>query len=260
VATPLSPLLDDLAAEHAALDLIVGALDASGWAASTPAAGWRVRDQIGHLAFFDRAATTAIVDPERFEAERDDVAEGEPTLGALAQEELLAEWRAARNELLAALAPLDPSTRIEWYGPPMGARSFTTARLMETWAHGHDVADGVGAALPETDRLRHIAHLGVMTRGWSYRVRGRTPPTGEVRVALDPPSGTGDPWSWGPPDAPDHITGRAVEFCQVVTQRRPVAATSLAIDGDLAAEWMDIAQAFAGPPTETDPLRGRRSA
>jgi len=80
------------------------------------------------------------------------------------------------------------------------------------------VAEAVGASREATDRLRHIAQLGFITRGWSYAVRGETAPPGDVRLELTGPSG--DVWAWGPADAPDSATGPAEDFCLVVTQRR----------------------------------------
>jgi len=59
-------------------------------------------------------------------------------------------------------------------------------------------------------------------------------------------------WTWGPDDAADKITGSAEEFCLVATQRRKPADTSLQTQGPLAAEWLSIAQAFAGEPTLPD--------
>jgi uncharacterized protein (TIGR03084 family) len=132
----------------------------------------------------------------------------------------------------------------------MSLRSFTTARLMETWAHGQDVVDGLGLpvdARPLTDRLRHIAFLGCATRGWSYTVRGQTLPDAPVRVELSLPSGA--TFENGPVDAAESVRGDAVDFCLVVTQRRNVADTALEVTGDAAAEWMSIAQCFAGGPT-----------
>jgi uncharacterized protein (TIGR03084 family) len=70
-------------------------------------------------------------------------------------------------------------------------------------------------------------------------------PEGIVRVDLRGPNG--DIWSWGE-YGDNRISGDALDFCMVVTQRRHVADTDLLIEGPLAAEWMDIAQAFAGPP------------
>jgi uncharacterized protein (TIGR03084 family) len=252
--TDLDGLRRDLAAEHEALDAVVAGLDEDGWAAPTPAEGWTVRDQVGHLAWFDRAATQAVWDPAAFTAaaaelaadphgaEAGILATGRSMSGAA----LLGVWREGRHELLATLAGVDPSARIPWYGPPMGPASFVTARLMETWAHGQDVVDAVGADRPATDRLRHVADLGVRTRAWSYRVRGRPVPDGPVRVELTGPGG--DSWAWGDEAAADTVTGPALDFCLVVTRRRHVADTALVAKGPLAEEWLEIAQAYAGPP------------
>jgi len=94
-----------------------------------------------------------------------------------------------RGTMLGALSTLDPKQRLPWYGPPMSARSFVTARLMETWAHGQDVADALEQERCATDRLRHVAHIGVTTFGWSYVNRGMTVPGVSVRVELTSPGG-----------------------------------------------------------------------
>ncbi len=130
----------------------------------------------------------------------------------------------------------------------MAARSFITARLMETWAHGQDVADALGIDRRPSARLRHVAHLGVRARPFSYAVNGLTMPDADVAVRLIGPDG--EPWQWGPSDAnpPNMVSGSALDFCLVVTQRRHLADTTLTIAGDAAVEWMAIAQAFAGGP------------
>ncbi|HEY7626367.1 MAG TPA: TIGR03084 family metal-binding protein, partial [Ilumatobacteraceae bacterium] len=158
--------------------------------------------------------------------------------------DLLARWREDRARLLEVAATVDPSTRIVWYGPPMGARSFITARLMETWAHGQDVADALGVVRTPTARLRHVAHLGVRARPFSYAVNERPMPEVDVAVRLTAPDG--DQWEWGTPDAPAVVSGPALDFCLVVTQRRHVSDTALEMRGQAATEWMSIAQAFAG--------------
>src|SRR5690606_40402188 len=61
---------------------------------------------------------------------------------------------------------------------------FLVARLMETWAHGTDVADALGASLPVTNRLFHIADLGVRTFSWSFNNRQLAVPEERVRVEL----------------------------------------------------------------------------
>jgi uncharacterized protein (TIGR03084 family) len=254
----MTALLDDLAAEHADVDALTADVDL---AHGTPAAGWTIGDTVAHLWFFDREATTALVDPDEFGRILDEAINHPDdylarTLGEGKQlgAELPSVWRRTRSDLLAALRATPPSTKVPWFGPPMSPASFATARLMEYWAHGQDIADALGVARPSTDRLRHICHLGVRTRGFSYVVRSMTPPEADVRVELTGPSG--DTWTWGDPAAADRISGSALDFCLVVTQRRLVPDTDLVVSGPVAAEWMSIAQAFAGGPTLTDTTRG----
>lgn len=247
----------DLAAEHAALDAVVADLTPEGWATATPAVGWDVRDTIVHIVQADEAGYIAVADPGEFERRKatvltgglDVFGSGRGQSGA----DTLAWWRDTRSRMLAAFRPLQPKDRIPWFGPSMSALSFATARLMETWSHGQDVAAALGATIAPTDRLRHVAHIGVTTRGWSYVNRGQAVPEAPVRVELLAPSGA--TWTWGPEDAADVVRGDALDFCLVVTQRRLVGATALETVGPLAAEWMAIAQAFAGPPTVTDSAR-----
>jgi len=253
-------LLDDLAAEQGVLDQLVADLTEAEWGLPTPADGWAVRDQISHLAFFDEIGTVAINDPDGFAARMaaastaaDPMAEHLARGRALAGVAVLSWWRTARAAAAASARGLALDRRVLWFGPPMSPMSFVSARLMETWAHGLDVADGLGVAVEATDRLRHIAHLGVQARGFSYVVRGLEPPPTPVRVELEAPSGT--VWVWGEAAAPDTVRGSALGFCQVVTQRRHLDDTDLTVSGDGASTWMAIAQAFAGPPG-----RGRTAA
>lgn len=248
-------LLGDLRAESADLERIPVS---GGWDVPTPAEGWTVRDQIVHLAWFDDAAVRALTRPEEFRAEvREALAGGLDTdvlvreRRSMPGEEVLAWFREARRAMTTALAGADPAARIPWYGPDMGLVSFTTARLMETWAHGQDVVDGlVAAGAPvkrePTARLRHVAEIGVRTRPWSYLVHGLPVPEAPVRVELTLPGG--DVWTAGPDGAADVVRGPALDFCLVVTQRRHPADVDLAVSGPVAREWMSIAQAFAGPP------------
>lgn len=253
VPDSLDPLLADLAAEHAALDAVVAPLPPERWDLATPAPGWSVRTQVSHLTYFDEQAALARLQPAAYEAGRDAALADRSTFdtagpyAALPVDELLARWRASRAALGAAFAGADPRDRLPWYGPPMSARSFLTARLMEAWAHGVDVTDALGLPPAASDRLQHVAHLGVVTRGWSYAVRGEEPPPEDVHVVLDAPGGGA--WTWGDPGAPDRIEGPALDFCLVVTQRRPVADVGLVATGPAAAGWLDVAQAFAGGPT-----------
>jgi len=252
--TPLGRLVDDLEVEHAELDALVAGLDASWWDRPTPAEGWAVRDQLSHLAFFDDAATLAVRDPDRFRAWAEDLlaTPGDPMADHLRRGRavegagVLAWWRRARGDMVAAARTLDEGARVPWFGPSMGAMSFVSARLMETWAHGQDVADALGVTRAPTARLRHVAHLGVRARAFSYVVRGLEPPTTPVHVVLLGPSD--ERWEWEADATDDEVRGPALDFCLVVTQRRHLADTALAVHGPVAARWMTIAQAFAGPP------------
>ncbi|MBN9621113.1 MAG: maleylpyruvate isomerase family mycothiol-dependent enzyme [Actinobacteria bacterium] len=123
---------------------------------------------------------------------------------------------------------------------------MATARLMETWAHGQDVADALGAPRPATDRIRHVAHIGVRTRDFAYLLRDRPAPGEPFRVELVGPSGT--VWTWGPEDASQRVSGPALDFALLVTQRRHRGDLALVAAGGDADAWLDIAQAFAGPP------------
>jgi uncharacterized protein (TIGR03084 family) len=260
----LDHVRSDLLAEQHSLDVLVATIDEAQWHLATASPGWTVSDQIGHLAYFDEAARTAILSPERFRASVHELLEGArhhgiddftlATFRAMTPAQLLATWRENRRALAEAAQGLDETTRVEWYGPSMGATSFLTARLMETWAHGTDVADALGTTLPATDRLRHIAQLGYITRKWSYQVRGEEPPPGRVRVRLMSPSGA--EWSWGDEDADDKVSGSAEDFCLVVTQRRHLDDTNL-VAGDLARHWLLRAQAFAGGPSDGPTAKGR---
>ncbi len=213
--TTLAELLDDLGAEHADLDAMVAPLDEGSWGLATPAEGWAVRDQVSHLAFFDDAAAMAIVDPDAFVvmAEAAVAAAGDPMEEhlrrgrAMTGAEVLRWWRRARHDSVHAASSLGPRDRVPWFGPSMGSLSFVSARLMEAWAHGQDVADALALTRTPTARLRHIAHLGVRARPFSYVVRGMEVPAEGVAVELSGPSG--EHWTWDAPSAAGRVQGSA---------------------------------------------------
>lgn len=247
----LDQILDDLAAEHDALDAVVAGLTEEQWEHITPAESWTVKDQISHLAFFDERAAEAASDTQAFmesvsRAANDPAAYMEEALGRGREGPPLEWWRWARNQMIETVRPMDVKARIPWYGPPMSVASFVTARLMETWAHGQDVIDALGVTREATDRLHHIAHLGVRTRSFSFTNRGLSEPEGDVRVELLAPSG--EVWCWGAENAGSRVAGPAEDFCLVVVQRRHIDDTDLVTEGEAASEWMQVAQAFAGPP------------
>ncbi len=245
--------MDDLIAEHAELDVLVAGIGEPAWRSATPAEGWSIADSIGHLDFFDERARLALVDPAAFAADRESLiasAPHDPSVDfarSVSGAELLDHWRGRRDALVAAARVADPEARVPWYGPAMSLRSFLTARLMETWAHGQDVVDALGEDRRPTERLRHVCHIGVQARPYSLMINRLPSDTTEVFVSLTGPRDL--VWTWGSPTAAGgRVVGDALEFALVVVQRRNLGDTGLVVEGDSARRWMDVAQAFAGPP------------
>jgi uncharacterized protein (TIGR03084 family) len=250
----MDAICNDLQAETDDLVAILTGLTEAQWDLPTPSDGWSIRDQISHLTFFDHTGTLAATDAVAFAASAKalmssgvggdaGVAEGQ----AMTAGQVLHSFTTARSNMISVFRSLDPKARLPWYGPAMGALSFATARLMETWAHGQDVADTVRVVRTPTDRLRHVAHIGVRARPFSYAVNKRVMPEGDIAVQLHSP--TGEIWEWNIGAAPGNVvTGPALDFCLMVTQRRHLADTALTVHGPLAEEWIPLAQAFAGEP------------
>jgi uncharacterized protein (TIGR03084 family) len=249
VPVSMTALADDLAAESAELRVLVAGLDEAGWRRDTPAEGWTIADQVSHLAYFDDAAVRSAVEPDAFRAELERAGVVDPDAIAaryrdLSGAELLAWFDRSRERLVETFRGLDPGLRVPWFGPAMSAASALTARIMETWAHGQDVADALGVVRVPSGRLRHVAHIGVGARAFSYALHGRAVPDVPVRVELDAPDGS--VWTWGPADAADRISGPALDFALLITQRRHRDDLALAVTGPAAREWVEIGQAFAG--------------
>ena len=257
----LDALTADLVAETAWLDELLGGLAPAQWQLPTPAPGWTIADQVSHLAYFDEATLLSIRDPDLFRRDAGALAgRGSDFPDQIAAEyrhlagaEMLRWFRAARQALLDGYASTDPATRLPWYGLDMGLASSVTARLMETWAHGQDIADTLGIERPATARLRHVAHLACAAWPTATRSTGCRSPMPPSGSSLRRP--TGGQWTWGPEDAADRVTGTALDFCLVVTQRRHRTDTGLVITGQTAAQWIAIAQAFAGAAGRGRPPR-----
>ncbi|MGY1455209.1 TIGR03084 family metal-binding protein [Streptomyces sp. SS8] len=267
--TAADEVLEDLRREGEELDALVAPLAEEAderWTAATSAPGWTVAHQIAHLAWTDERSLLAARDPEAFRREAEAafsdpaavdtyVDDGARRGAALPPGALLALWRAGRRTLagvLSELAGRPDRHRIPWYGPPMSPVGMATARLMETWAHGEDIAGALGVRREPTARLRHVARLGVRTRDFAHLVNGLEPPAEPFRVELTPPPAAGgapgEPWTYGPADAPQRVSGPALDFCLLVTRRVHRDDTALRATGAGAESWLSIAQAFAGPP------------
>ena len=253
----------DLREEGDELFQLLDGLSEADWERQTPFKQWTINKVVDHLHFSDRAAVLSLQDPDAFLA----MANGLSRNAAIAPgadaprpakpvgRELLSIWREYFLRMCDLLGATNPDARVKWFGPDMSARMFTTARQMETWAHGQDIYDLLGVERTNTDRLKNIAVIGVRTFGWTFVNRKLEPPGTMPYVRLAAPSGA--IWEWGTPSETDCVSGSAVAFCHVVTQGRNILDTNLRVVGDVATRWMAIAQCFAGPP-EDPPAPGTR--
>ena len=255
----MKELCADLRAEYDALGKVGVGLTPVRWQAETDFYRWSVWDEIAHLLFFDEFAVIAVTDLSGFRRQQAQL-EGRLLEGlqiseitrqkyaGLSGAELVDRWSGVYDALVRELEVLEPRARLPWFGPDMSARSFATARLMETWAHGQDVHDALGLSREPTQRLKHVAHIGVVTFHWSFQVRGLKAAVEAPAVTLRAPSG--ELWRWNENSRNGEVQGSALDFCLVVTQRRNVADTRLKAIGPVASQWLSIAQCFAGPPAE----------
>jgi uncharacterized protein (TIGR03084 family) len=234
-------LLTDLADEQASLDRLLESLPRIEWARPTPAPGWAIADQVRHLAVSERAASLALA------GRSNEVFGGAAREVSLLEDDpaaLLDAWRTARTATLGALLPLRDRDRVIWGAGPMSARSFTDARLMETWAHGLDCYAALDVAPVDTVRLRRVAGLGLRALPYSFRSSGEEPP-GDVRnIALDLTAPDGATWRFGPSESVDVISGAAGEWCRVVTRRCRARDTSLRAHTPLGAVALEVARAY----------------
>jgi uncharacterized protein (TIGR03084 family) len=253
---------DECDALHSALENA----PAEAWAEPTQFKGWTFDDVLGHLCFFDHAAEIAARSRDEVQAVFRDIFQASTTgvslidysrrwLDGCAGSALLERWRGQYQRLADIYAAFEPDHRLAWAGPDMSARSFMSARQMETWAHGQAIFDALGIDRVEHDRLRNIAVMGVNTFGWTFKVNRLEVPAVKPYVRLTSPSGA--LWEWHEPSATERVEGSAVEFCRVVAQTRNLVDTNLAVTGDIARQWMESAQCFAGPP-EKPPAPGTR--
>ncbi|HQC96966.1 MAG TPA: TIGR03084 family metal-binding protein [Aquabacterium sp.] len=253
----------DFRAESQALFDLLDTADAAQFDQPTQFKSWTINAVLQHLHFWNQMAGLQLTDEllllDRIAAVKS--AQGgmrafeNAHFQGLGGRALLDAWHAGFNATADAFATADPKARLKWPGPDMSARSSITARLMETWAHGQEVYDHLGVVRQNADRIQNIVVLGVNTFGWTYATRGTQPPGPMPHLVLTAPSGA--VWTYGDPSDAERIEGPAEAFCQVVTQTRNIADTSLKVTGPVAIDWMSKAQCFAGPP-ETPPAPGLR--
>lgn len=256
----------DLRDEAEELYEILRSLTEEQWQRPTPFQKWTPWDVVAHLHFFDKVSLLSLNDPDGFARYRNDLTaktargvsladEAREAFSGKDAETLARDWIDSCREMAEALGNSDPKRRLPWFGPDMGVPMFTTARYMETWAHGQDIYDLLHRPRTHTDRIKHIAVIGVKTFGWTFVNRGEKIPGALPHVRITAPSGA--TWEFGDPSDEEFVHGDAVDFCHVVTQGRNIADTALEVRGPTATRWMSIAQCFAGKAVDP-PAPGER--
>lgn len=262
----MKQLATDFLDESNALHQLVVPLDDAGLSQETAFKSWTIERVVQHLHVWNMAALMSLKGDGSFEtyyAQLEDHRRGGGTMGSFEREwlkglggrDLVAAWRDGFAETAERFSQAEPSARVKWAGPDMSARSSITARLMETWAHGQEVYDVLGVVRQNGDRIRNIVVLGNNTYGWTFRVRGEAAPEPRPHLRLTAPSG--EVWLYNEPSETELIEGAAADFCQVVTQTRNIADTTLKVTGANAQNWMSKAQCFAGD-AEPPPAPGSR--
>ncbi|MDV6284547.1 TIGR03084 family metal-binding protein [Rhodococcus jostii] len=252
MARDLPALLADLEQESSSLDSILTSLEPREWTRLTPAPGWTVAHQVAHLAWTDAALVSALRTPEAFSPLAAQVAANPQTVDRAATDGaneapplLLTRWRDGRAAVRSAILTCPPGQRIPWFGPPMGAATAISARVMETFGHGQDIRDTFATKPVGSERLHHIAHLAVAARDFAFRNHDLPVPTAPFRVELEY---DGLRWESGPVDADERVAGSTLDFALLATRRRHRADCALSANGTVADQWLAIMQAYAGDP------------
>jgi uncharacterized protein (TIGR03084 family) len=255
----------DFLDESEALSALLAPLSEAEFEAPTQFKGWTINNIIRHLHVWNIAADLALSDEAAFGEFIAKMMAGigggrlpdfeAEYLGGLSGRDLLVAWTAQYQAMTPRFAAADPKARVKWVGPDMSVLSSITARLMETWSHAQAIYDVLGVERVDADRIGNIVRLGVNTYGFTWKNQRMEPPGPMPQLKLTAPSAA--IWEYGEPSDSGVISGSATEFCQVVTQCRNIADTSLDVSGEVAHQWMAVAQCFAGPPQDP-PAPGTR--
>ena len=241
-------ILADLVAEQQALDQMLQRSPDRDWKRRTRAKGWTVHDTISHLAWSEDYAMHALQDDRKRlrEAAASGGVDGFNETGVKAgrgkrPQEVIEWWRFSRAAVVDSLSRRKPDERIPWYVSDMSARTFATARLMETWAHGLDIKAALDREDEDTPRLRHIAWLGWATLPYAFEQAGEEYPE-PIRLELSGPAYTR--WIFGP-ESDQLIKGSAGEWCRIAVRRMaPKDAQNLTAVGELAETALRVVRTF----------------
>jgi uncharacterized protein (TIGR03084 family) len=255
----------DFLEESEALSALLAPLSGVDFETPTQFKGWTINNILRHLHVWNIAADLSLTDEAAFSGFMASMVAGirggklpdfeAAYLGNISGQKLRETWAETFENVAQHFGDADPKSRLKWVGPDMSAISSITARLMETWSHAQAIYDVLGVARIDADRVGNIVRLGVNTYGFTWKNRRQEPPGPMPQLKLTAASGAS--WEYGEPSDSGVITGSATEFCQVVTQCRNIADTSLDVTGEVAHQWMAVAQCFAGPPQDPPPAGTR---
>jgi uncharacterized protein (TIGR03084 family) len=239
-------ILSDLVAEQQFLDQSLQRIPIKNWDRVTPSKPWTVRDTISHLADFADLAADTLLGGDRVKewqksSDLDALRQRAIDRGrAMRPQDVIEWWRGGRAKVVEPLSHMSEDDRVEWIEGTMSARTFATFRLMETWAHGLDIYKALDIEVEDTPRIRHVCWLGWKTLPYAFKAAGLD--YNPVRVEVIGPGYA--KWIYGPDDTDDLIKGSASDWARVVVRRARSKDVRLKVTGDVAAQAVEVAQAF----------------
>ncbi|HJL79776.1 MAG: maleylpyruvate isomerase family mycothiol-dependent enzyme [Gammaproteobacteria bacterium] len=266
----MEKIISSIENETRAIESLIDGLDDLTWKSKTSFKSWSPEIIISHLLYFDRMTIHSLNDPVKFNEEAsflfqtfskvtDSLSRAESVRDRLSindQSKMIDAWKTSNHEMANLFLTVGPDRRCQWFGPDMSARMFMTARYMESWAHAQAIYDLIDQSRIYSDDIEHIVQIGIKTFKWSFRNRKLDVPEVFPFIELEAPSGK--KWSFNDRNQNESVTGKASDFCHVVTQNRNIQDTDLEVNGKISEHWMSIAQCFAGEP-EDPPKQGTRN-
>ena len=257
----VAALLADLDAESDVLDDLVGALTDDQWRMATPAPGWTIADQIAHLGVDRRARRPrgdrrrgvhcgrrrpdrrrAVRRRRRRQACRPPAGGAAGVVAGLPGPARRGPRRRPGRDEAAVVRPAD-GRRLDGDGAAdgdVGARPGRRRRPRRRLA-----------SRPTACATSPTSASGPATSP-SASTASRRPPRSSGSSWTGP---TGDVWAWGPEHATQRVSGPALDFCLLVTQRRHRDDLAVTADGRRRRAVADHRPGFAGPPGDGAPSR-----
>ena len=239
-------ILSDLVAEQQFLDQFLQRIPLKDWDKKTRSVGWTIRDTISHLADSEELAASVMTGEADLTRYR-----STPDLDSLRQEavdkgrkmrpqDVIEWWRGGRAKVVEPLSHMGPEHRLEWIAGSMSARTLATTRLMETWAHGLDIYEALGAEIEDTPRIRHICWLGWKSLPYAFKLAGHD--YVPIRVEVIGPGYV--KWVYGPDDAENLIKGSAADWARLSVRRATVKDTRLKVTGEAAQVAVEVVRTY----------------